>query len=398
MIPRKYFVALIYSTSFFACLQATVEAAEFRSGLEVVISSDEIVDEDVYAVAGRIIVDGTINGDLLAAGENIEVNGAVKGDLIVAARTISVGGTVENDIRAAGAELRFRSSIGEDLIVAGYQIEIGPESLIGQDLVANANILIIDGDIEGNLNLNVIEATIAGTIDGNVQGDIEEQLILSPEARIEGALNYTSANKVTLQSGAQVVGDVTQQLPVVDILGIEYAISTITFIVSTLIEQTKWFIGTLLVGLILIWLSPRTIHNVIETLRKSPLKSLGIGVLVFLLMPIMLLITMIAVLSVVGISAFPIVAIPGTAFATLLLLAKPVLAIAIGGYIAERMNKKREPAPIGSLAIGAIILAVLGLIPYVDSLVGWLTLLLGFGMWLLFLIRRYRDARATQSA
>lgn len=397
MIPRKYFVALIYSTAVFACLQGTIEAAEFRSGLEVVISSDEVINTDVYAAAGKIVIDGTINGDLLAAGENIEVNGAINGDLIVAARAISVRGAVEDDVRAAGAELRFQSSIGEDLIVSGYQIEIEPESLIGQDLLANANTLIVDGDIEGNLDLNVTEATIAGTVDGTVQGVIEEQLTLGPESRINGALNYTSENEVTLQSGAQIVGDVTQQLPVVDIFGIEYTISTIILVVSKIIEQAKWFIGTLLVGLILIWLCPRTVHNVVETLSKSPLKSLGIGVLVLPLMPIMLLITMIVVLSVVGFSAFSIVAIPGTAFAALLLLAKPAVAIAIGGYIAKRINTKREPTLIGSLAIGASLLAVLGLIPYVDSLAGWLTLLLGFGMWLLFVMRRYRAARAAQS-
>ncbi|MBT8147639.1 MAG: hypothetical protein KJN90_12350 [Gammaproteobacteria bacterium] len=394
MIPRKFLIALIYSASVFIGLPGTVEAAEFRRGVEVVIGADEVVNEDIYVVAGRIIVDGTINGDLLAAGENVEVNGAVNGDLIVAARVISVRGAVEDDVRAAGAELRFQSSIGEDLIAAGYQIEIETESFIGQDLVASANTLILNGDIRGDLDLNVMEATIAGTIDGTVQGVIEEQLILSPESRIEGALNYTSANEVNLQSGAQVAGDVTQQLPVVELFGIEYTVSTITLIVSKVIEQTKWFIGTLLVGLILIWLCPGTIHNVVETLSKSPLKSLGIGILVIPLMPIMLLVTMIAVLSVVGFSAFPIVAIPGTAFAALLLLAKPVLAIAIGGHIAERTSKTREPTNTGSLALGAAILAVLGLIPFVDSLVGWLTLFLGFGMWLLFLTRRYREAKA----
>ena len=381
------------------CLfSASTVAAEFRSGLEVIIEANETLDEDVYAVAQQLIIDGTINGDLYAAGASISVTGDINGDLIVAGRSIEVSGAIENDVRAAGANLEFQSTIGEDLIVAGDTVEIGPGSIIRNDLVAGADSIIISGEVAGNAELNVREADIAGAIDGNLQASVEDQLILGPNSRIGGAIDYTSLNELMLPPGAEVGGDVTQELPMVDILGIQYAITTITLIVSKIIEQTKWFIGTLLVGLALIWLFPRTVHNVKETLLESPLKSLGLGVLVFPLLPILLLLLMIAVLSIVGSSALPIIAIPGTAYAALLLLAKPVVAMAVGGFIALRTGKKKQATPIGALAMGAALLAVAGLIPYVDTLLGWLTLLAGFGMWLLFFIRRYRGARAAQSA
>jgi cytoskeletal protein CcmA (bactofilin family) len=374
-----------------------VEAAEFRSGLEVRIGADEALDGDVYAAAGRVVVDGTINGDLLAAGGTIEVNGAINGDLIVAARAVSVNGPVEDDVRAAGAELLFRSSIGEDLIVAGNRIEIEPSSVIGQDLVASADSIFLNGGVAGNIDLTATDATIAGTVEGNVQAVVERQLVLSPESRIDGTLHYTSANEVTLQSGAEVSGEVTQQLPVVEMFGIEYAISTITLVMSRIIEQSKWFIGTLLVGLTLIWLCPRTIHDVIETLSRSPYKSLGLGVLLFPLIPLLLLVAMIVALSTVGFSAFPLVAIPGAAYAGLLLLAKPAIAMSIGRYVARHFGRSRDSTPVGALAVGAALLATLGLIPYVDTIVGWLTLIMGFGMWFLFWFRRYREARATET-
>jgi cytoskeletal protein CcmA (bactofilin family) len=319
------------------------------------------------------------------------------GDLIIAGRSIAVSGVVEDDVRAAGAELRFHSSVGEDLIVAGYQIELASGAVIGQDLVAGGNTLDISGDIDGNLDLDANEAVISGTVGGNVQAIVEEQLTLGPDARIGGELNYTSTNEVSMQPGAKVDGVITQRLPTLEIFGNEFPITGAIVFVGKLIEQAKWFIGTLLVGLALIWLYPTALSQVIQTFTGSPFKSLGIGILILPLMPLVFLIMMIAILSSVGFSAFPVVAIPATVYAALLLLAKPIVAILIGDCFARHLKKRENPSAVGALAFGAAILAALGMIPYVDSIVGWLTLLSGFGMWLLYLFRRYRAARSART-
>ncbi len=366
------------------------------SGVEVLIASDEVLNEDVYAVAGRVIVEGTVNGDLVAAGETVRVDGTINGDLIVAARSITIDGAVEDDVRAAGAELRLFAPIGGDLIVAGDQVEVASGSTIGQDLVAAANGLIFGGEIDGDLDLSATEARIEGTVRGNVEATVEENLTLGSASRIEGALNYTSPSDADMQSGAEVLGEVTRQAPMIEVFGNEFPASALIQFVSTIISQTKWFIGTLLVGLILIWLFPETLSNAVATLSTSPWKSLGIGMLLFVLLPILFLITMIVTLSIIGFAGFSMVAIPASVYAVLLLLAKPAVAIALGGYLANRVFKREELTPIRALLAGAAILAVCGLFPYVDSVVGWLSLLCGFGMWLLFFYRHYRDARTAQ--
>ena len=397
MINKTFLTALILSAVSFIPLQGRVEAAEFRSGVEVLIGADEILNEDVYAVAGRVIVDGTINGDLVAAGENIQVNGAVNGDLIVSARSITINGAVEDDIRAAGATLQFRSLVGGDLITAGDQITIEADSVVGEDLVARANTVIANGDVEGNLDLDVVNATIAGTVQGNVDAVVEEELTLSPEATIGGALNYTSVNEVTLPPGAQVVGAVTMQAPTISIFGFEFQVSALISVLSQILEQIKWFIGTVLAGLILIWLFPRAMHTVTTTLPKSPWKSLFMGALALPLIPIILLLILIVAMSTLEFSVFPIVAVPTMAYGSLLLIAKPAIAMAIGYYVGKHVMKRGNLTLRGALVIGAALLAVTGLIPYVDSIVGWLTLFLGVGIWLLFFYRHYRNSPVTQS-
>ena len=233
---------------------------------------------------------------------------------------------------------------------------------------------------------------------GNVEATVEESLMLGPESRIGGELNYISQDDVTMQPGAEVSGDVTKQVPMIEIFGNEYPISFFIQIVSKIISQAKWFIGTLFVGLILIWLFPATIQNVVATLSESPIKSLGIGVLIFPIVPIVLLFTMIIALSIIGFSGFPLVAIPGTVYGALLLLAKPTLAMALGSYVSRILTKQENFRPRSALVIGAAILAGIGLFPYADSVAGWLALILGFGMWSLFFYRNYREARVTQRA
>jgi cytoskeletal protein CcmA (bactofilin family) len=108
-------------------------AMETRSGQEVTIGLDEVVEDDLYVTANDVVVDGTIEGDLVAFGRSITVNGTVEGDLIAAGQTVEVGGTVEDDARLAGQALLLggRASVGDDLLAAGYSLENEPDSTIG---------------------------------------------------------------------------------------------------------------------------------------------------------------------------------------------------------------------------------------------------------------------------
>src|SRR4051812_50109729 len=49
---------------------------KLRSGDTVTIAAGETVSNDVYAFAGTVRVDGTIDGDLIASGGRVEVAGA----------------------------------------------------------------------------------------------------------------------------------------------------------------------------------------------------------------------------------------------------------------------------------------------------------------------------------
>ena len=49
---------------------STVWAVETRSGDQVVIGPDDVIEDDLYVTASEILVEGTIRGDLVAFGKS----------------------------------------------------------------------------------------------------------------------------------------------------------------------------------------------------------------------------------------------------------------------------------------------------------------------------------------
>src|SRR5919108_4727578 len=135
----------------------TTPASAFdgRSGENIVIQSDEVVNDDLYVTAGTFVLDGTVNGDLIAMGQTLTINGQVDGDVMAAGQTILVNGTVTGAIRMAGSVLLLdeQAHIGGDIIAAGYSLESWGGSVIGQDLVFTGAQILLAGDVARNVQV-----------------------------------------------------------------------------------------------------------------------------------------------------------------------------------------------------------------------------------------------------
>src|SRR6185503_10739465 len=69
-------------------------AFDFRRGDTVTILSGEIIDDDLFISANRVVVEGTVNGDLFVIGAEIEINGAVNGSLFAVGQSVTLNGSV----------------------------------------------------------------------------------------------------------------------------------------------------------------------------------------------------------------------------------------------------------------------------------------------------------------
>ena len=408
-------------------------AVESQSGDQVIIGPDEVVDDDLYATANEIVVEGTVRGDLVAFGRSVTVDGTVEGDLIGAGQSVEIGGEVDDDVRIAGQALLLSedASVGDDLIAAAYSLQNEPESnvggtlwyagyqallagTVGEDLAGAANALTLGGEIGGDADVDV---------DGEEGGaappafvpvpqvpipTVEPGLTLTDSALIGGNLTYQSSTEAQIDPGARIEGDVVREERPVEEEEEEAARSPLT---ETVLDALRSLVALVLVGLLLVWIVPGWIRHRAYTVLDRPLASLGWGLLGLVSFPILgvvvllvtiLLAIVLGLLTLGGLVAL-IIVLGLLAEAALVLalwvstgyLAQIVVSFLAGVLLVEAIRPGRGRGRVLPLVVGLILYVVLRAIPVLGPLVGLAVVLLGLGAISHWIWTKLRRRRAT---
>ena len=349
---------------------APVSAADIRSGDTVTVASGDVVDDDLYVAGDTIIIDGTINGDLWAVGRDITVNGRVNGSLVAVAQTVEVNGDVAHAARLAGETLHIRGDVGGDLIAFGGTLNVASTAKIGGDLLLGVGNARIDGLIEGDVTGGGGEVTIAGGVQGDAELQVDN-LTVAPTANIQGDLAYTSENEADIESGARVGGTTTHNVPEVEKPA---KAATAAAIAGAVMGKVVAFLMILVIGIILILVTPRWMASIADSIRTRPLPSLGWGAVIVFAIPIAAIVVCFTVIGVpVGLIAL---ALWGIA----IYLSQIPVALLIGRLIIRRSSEvESKGILVGALALGLVILVILRAIPFVGFWVGLATVLFGLG-------------------
>lgn len=390
--------------------------AERHGGEEVIIQADQVVGDDLYAAASKIVIDGTVKGDVIAFGGSIIINGVVEGDLIGAAQVIAISGSVNDDARIAAQAVVIKSGgkIGDDANIAAFSVEAEPDSRIGGDLWVAASQVLLAGQVGGDVMGGGESVQISGTVGGNVEvgaadtdqmpgfsyaqfmpalpegfrlPNVPRGLTISESARIAGNLTYTSRSEITVPSGS-VSGEITHQMPEVT----EREKEPVAFGSGAwAIEQVQRLLRLLLVGLVLVWLASGWLRRGAEALRARLLPSLGWGIvspfalLAFFVVAAIVIFIVAALLSYIFGSMALITLLLSTAVGTIVVVYL-MLALYIGGLVTAYALGERILAggrPLWAMLIGVGILWVLTLIPVVGTIIGIVFALFGLGaIWL----------------
>jgi cytoskeletal protein CcmA (bactofilin family) len=406
-----------------------VWAVESRSGDQVIVGPDEVVDDDLYATANQVVVEGTIRGDLVAFGQSVTVDGTVEGDLIAAGQSVEIGGEVDDDARIAGQALLLGegASVGDDLIAAAYSLQNEPESNVGGTLWYAGYQALLAGTVGQNLAGAVNALTLGGEIgaDANVDVDgeeggaappgflpvpqtpiptVEPGLTLTDTALIGGNLTYQSSTEAQIDPGAQIEGDVVrEERPV------EEEEATRSPLAEGVLDALGSLVTLFLVGLLLVWLAPRWIRRRAYTVLDRPLASLGwglLGLVAFLILGIVILLVTILLAIVLGLltlgSLVALIVVLGLlAEAALVLafwistgyLAQIVVGFLAGVLLLESVVPGRGAGRVLPLVVGLIVYVILVAIPVLGSIVGLIVVLLGLGallIWVWSTVRRGR--------
>jgi cytoskeletal protein CcmA (bactofilin family) len=345
-------------------------AFDARTGIGVTIASGEVVDDDLYVGAETVTIDGTVNGDLWVAANTITINGIVNGSVMAAGNQISINGDVTHAVRAVGESINISGSVGGDVLAGCGRLDVASTGEIGGDLLFGADSVNIDGPIEGDIKGGGSQVRISEAVGGNVELEVES-LTISSTASIVGDLTYSSAEEADIQSGAQIAGATTHNVPEIK----EDGAGMFPFApFSGVLAKLTNFLMAFVAGLIIIFLAPRRLRSIVDAIGSRPGPSAGWGALVVLVTPIAALLVCV---TIIGISAGVIaLALYGIG----LYLAQIPVGVFIGRWIIGRFRAvESKGAMVGALAVGLVILKLLSLIPYFGFVVGFVVALFGLG-------------------
>jgi hypothetical protein len=408
-------------------------AIETRAGENVTIGPDEVVEDDLYVGANIVTVEGTVRGDLVAVGGTVRVDGGtVEGDLISAGQTVIVNGRVEDDVRIAGQALLVGedAQIEDDLIAAGFSLQTERGSTVGGELLYGGYQALVAGNVGENLRGGMTAFELDGEVEGNVNVEVdgggaqpaggqfapsppavpiptvEPGLTLTDMAQIGGDLRYKSSSRGEIASGAQIGGDVSYQQR-----SAEEARPAQTGAAAVLLESLRRLVVLLLIGLLLVWLAPRLVRGVGDTMRSRPLLSLGWGVLDFLIVGVLVIVVLAATILLAIV--FGLVTLGGlipaivsigiltdavlmVAFLISIFYLAPVVVSFLGGrMLLGQFQPDREAGRVLPLVIGILLYVILRAIPILGAIVAVIVVLLGLGALSVWAWRTVRGGAAT---
>ncbi len=366
MVKRilKWLVVLPLLALFVVIPASSALAADLRSGDTIVIASGDVINDDLYIAARKIVINGTVNGDVLCVGDTT-VNGKINGSITAIGASVIINGEVTQAVRIAGGSIDIGAIIGKDVMVAGENIQIANTSIVGRDLVFAASKIRVDALIENSIKGYSTRVDLSNGVGGDVDVGVNNLLVEST-ANINGNLVYSSKNEATILSGARIGGTITHNMPEVKKPIIPLGVNVWFRVIA--------FLMTLVTGGLIILLVPKRASAVAVSIKNRPWLSLGWGALILVATPIAVLITFI---TIVGI---PIGLIGTVTYIIAIYLSQIAVGLFLGYWILGYFSKvESRGILLGAFALGLIILTLIQLIPYIGPIFVLATIIFGLG-------------------
>lgn len=349
-------------------------AAQTESTELVIITETDVVTQDLYAVANRVIIRGRVEGDLFAlAGQDVRIEGEVTGSVTALAAEIVVTGSVGGSVRASAPSVSISGEVGLDVLAASAAFELSSSSVVGGDVVLWAWDAEVLGAVGGGLEGSQRNIDLAGEILGPI--DIAASRVSIVDAfHAGGDLGYRSHREASGLDQANVDGVVVHKAVMPPNIRLRALALVVRLLIATMLTS---------IALLAAWGWPNRTQKSLDTLRKRPVRSfvtgavvvfspvvlLGVAILLFQITPAtaalpLLLILVPVMFGLIGIVLF-----------TSLVAGVPMVAW-IGGAVARRTTI------YGAIAIGSLITAVIWLVPVVGWLVPLFVLTGGLGAWI----------------
>lgn len=369
---KKCIVSIFWAV-FFPCL-LLAQGSNYRFGTTIQIEAGDSLARNVISAGQFINIDGYLGDDLFGAAQIVELKGTVVDDAIVLAEELTVNGSVGDMLLAAGETVVIDGFVEGDLIAAGNEIRLTPNARIGGNAaLAAGKVTVEDSNINGWLRVSAGELMLNGTVGNYVElyGD-----------HIRFGNNYRPASSTTITTTRELnreeLGSAPEDLNIV-VASEEGWVAGVVF--------SLWlYISLLITGILLMLVFPQTTSDLYRFTSERYFKNTGIGFLLFLGIPLAIIALLIVVLTIPV--SFVLMVLYGLA-----LLVSYLLVATILGTILIRIFKSGEKFTdyYWGLAIGMILILVLGVLPYVGWIINLLLIFFGLGTLLSYFWKLRRN-------
>jgi len=341
------------------------------------ITIDQHATEDQYIAGRSVHVLSTIDGDLVVAAQHIDVKENISGDLIAAGERLTVRGTVGDDIRAAARILSIYGQVVDDTILAGETVTIAADTTIGGRLWVAGRNVEVDGKVSSEMRAIAQHISIGGIIQGDVSL-IAANIELLPGAEIKGNLVYRSESEISISPDANVIGTIQRK-----------ALDTADVSDSTTFPFVLLFLLSVLLTIsVIYWLFPALTKETSLSIQREPFKSLGIGLSVFLVWPILAILLTVTVfgipLGLMLLAVYPVFLVFGFAVGVYM-LSNLVLNLLKGGA------RITEGWRLLGVALALIAIMVVQFIPFAGVFIVLFIVLSGLGALSIAMFQRFRQ-------
>lgn len=354
------------------CLMAAPASAE---------NASLSIGQDRYEVGDSLEFEGPAVDDLFMAGNRVALKAPVAGSAYVAGRRVAVEAATAGDLFAAGYGVVVSGAVGGNASVTGYEVTVGP--VAGNLRVAGSEVAF--GPVGGYALVVGSEVTMNGAITGDGVL-VADKIVFGPRASIAGTLTIYADNPEGLVVPASVAPAERVRIEVRKNYDEKDWTETMPVTVPLWRVVAGFLMGVLISGLLaalVIAVAPKAVQSWRELALAHPGRAIGSGFLVtsalagsgfvlmltiigVLLLPVMLIITLLAILAGYSLGSYVL----GVA-----------LWLAIGRHSPEGL-----PGKFGLACLGAFVAGLAWLVP----VAGWFFVLaltlLGIGTLAAFVL------------
>jgi len=316
---------------------------------------------DVFAAGRSLMVSDSVPGDVMLAGWTLHFDGFTGGSYVGAGADLTVTGEVRGSVRATGGTIELDATVGRNVTLAGGTVIVAEGTRIEGNAYLTGGEVRFSGTTSGDVYASGGDVLIDGDIGGNLRIDAEN-VTIGPDATIRGQLRYRTADNVqpTVPSNAVVEGGVEALEPSVGTGGL----------VMSFLRRVLTFVLT---ASVVVALLPRSLVATADALESRPAAAFGRGLLWLFITPVAV------ILCAVTVVGLPLALILGGVYGASFYLAPIIPAVLVGHHLSSRPEPGDwRSAPLPAM-IGATVVALVMLLPWVGFLARLAAMCAGVG-------------------